>query len=346
MTWQLLQHIYSGTRPSFETVAISPDMPNELVTALEARAQRYPERSKWGSEDPPFVVRGFRVPEAGEGAYAVSFLTYVGQCWDGSPGNYLAHSFVIPAGMVTEQGFNLPWIAASLSPKRHYEPICATGADRLAPISLALDPGHQFLLYAFIVREMERVGMATTTMRIVEHLSGNAGEPLYLPLPAPHPDLPRFFGEVFGSPRDLSPDLLRLYRLAGVFSVLPPAFKPSIGFSVNDDPVGQAYAIRVPREAEAATPAPAEWPWLEHLIALAIENRRQEFLDLCGWLRRLMPAGCKPSRRALDAGFGFYQSVVTARQPELDVMSIHMRAMAGCQVDVEVFRRAHPPGHL
>jgi hypothetical protein len=336
MIWQVYQHIYSGSRPSFETVAVSPELPAPVVTALEARAQRYPDRARWRSDVPPLVVRGFPVQEAGEGVYAVSFLTYAGQCWDGSPGNYLAHSFVIPAGMLAEQGFNLAWIAASLTPVRHYEPVCASGADWLPPLSVELDPGHQFLLFAFVARELEQDAVAGLMLRVVEHLSGAGREALALALPPPHPELARVFGEVFGPCRDLNSDLLRLYRLAGALSVLPPAFLRGGGFSVNDEPAGKAFEICVPRAEEAAPNPPAEWPWLDHLTTLARENRRDEFLGLCGWLRQLTPAGYKPSRRAVDEGFLFHHAVIAAPQANLDAVVVRLRAMAGCQVSVGV----------
>jgi len=341
MIWQLPQHIYTSTgRKNFETVAVSPDISADVVRNLEARARSYPDRRLWDStsSSPPFIMRGFRI-SGSEHIWGVSLLQYVGASLDRPEGNYLAHSYIIPAGLLREQDYNLAWIPVCLPIRHDYDPIGFSGADRLDPLPVDIDAAKQLLLFAFVARELTTPGIRGVIERLVEHACRPGGAPLDIEMPGPHKELVKLYEDVLGFAPETAPgpDVLRLLRLAGALAILPAAFKQNLSFSVNDTPSEQ-YSLRLLRAASAGTTSSdAGWPWLDHCVKLAFERDLDGLGRLHGWLTRLLSAEYEPSRKALDAGLDFYRNVISpasAKETDTEVLMNQLRTFQGCDVAV------------
>ena len=314
---------------NFETVAVSPEISSDALRQLEAQAQLYPDRRFWGNDaTPPFLVRGFQLTGEGEPQYAVSLSYYVGPGLNRPEGNYLAHSYVIDRELLEQQNYNLPWIAACLPCYFKYYPTKGIGADQLEPLEVELDPLGQFKLFSFVAHELTEAGLYELCKRLMDHASSeNCGEPLDFDLPPPHPELSRFYNEDMGQPAEAAPgpDALRLLRLAGLFAILPMAFKQNPTFTVNDGlraPGGSGsgiYALRVAR-SEGHLPATINggWPWLEFCLKVTSENDWQRLSALQTWLSGLLPLESF-SKEMIDRGFKLDQRLGTIEN-ELPVL--------------------------
>ncbi len=337
MKWKIPQHIYTA-RWDFETVAVTQGIGDELRSHLEKRAQVSPfVGAARQPGPPPYVVRGFLLPGQEE-LYGVSLLLYTGRSMNRGEGNYVAHSYLIPPGLLLEQRFNLPWIAMLLPLAFGYKPRNPSGPDQIPPLELEMDPNKQFGIFAFLAQELGRPNLDGLVNRLIERACAQDGRPLELTMPAPTQDTGRIFSEVLGEPleQEPAPDRLRLMRLAGALAVLPASFKRGLTFTVNEV-TSESYAIRVGRDpAPDVAGQPEPWPWLEHCLALTAAAPYTEIGRMHDWLSRLMPVHIAPSRRALDLGFGYWREVVVA-QPVPDAafgILERLPAFNDLQVDV------------
>ncbi len=351
MSCQIPQHIYTSTgRINFETVAVSPGVPPEIVKQLEARAQSYPNRRQWGEDPPvpPFVVRGFRI---GEQDYGIGLLLYIGESLSRAEGNYICHSYVIPHELLEQQDYNLPWIAANLPINFGYYPAKGSGKDELPPLEFDLDPARQLTMFRFAAREMGEAGLRALVNDLI--VSAESGKGQALELPTPHKGLGSIFHEVLGLPPEAAPpqpDALRLLRLAGAIAILPSAFKQSLTFTINDnapqasDANTEGYAVRVARtdrDSNSVSPGRAYWPWFDYCVRLAEDGQLDKLQEMCAWLSKLLPGGV-PSRKALDAGFKFYRDLVAGDRSgvshhparQRDLIS-RIASFEGCAVDAD-----------
>jgi hypothetical protein len=319
MSYELKQHIYtsSGSK-KFETVAISANITARTQASLEAQASRYSRSTT--TDDLPLIFRAFYI--AAEETFAVSLLAYTGASFDRTEGNYLAHSYVVPAELVKESRYNLAWIAAHLPIAVGYQPRDPYGADRLAPAMVNIEQGQQFNLFAFLIREMGEADLYALFGQLVQSLSeSDSKEVMALQMPPPSEGFQNLYTEVHGPDKRISDnqDFLRLLRLAAALAVLPIAFKSQATFAVNELHAASSaytrdeYAVTVLRaSAEKRTAAPP-WPWLSHCIALARAEQWAELTTLCEWLNDLLPLHCQGSRAALDAGFELFTVIKQAR---------------------------------
>jgi hypothetical protein len=367
MSWKLPQHIYTSTgRMNFETVAVSPEIDSETLRQLEARAQLYPERRFWGDDaTPPFLARGFQITGSKE-QYAVSLSYYVGPGLNRPEGNYLSHSYVIDRELLSEQNYNLPWIAACLPCHFKYYPAKGIGADRLDPFEVDFNHLDQYKLLTFVAHELTETGLSDLTSRLMDHLGGaNASETLELELPPPHPELPHLYHEDMGQPPEAAPgpDAIRLLRLAGLFAILPAPFKQNPTFIVNEGARAQgssgfdSYTVRVARHY-GPYPAPSQTTrsWFDFSLKLLTEQKLEQLSEVQAWLSSLLPNGSMPSYKVIELGFRLDQRLTaignelpartedeTGRK-KLAVEILHaINELEECHVNVDaVYRRVWP----
>ena len=232
MILKVEQHIYTS-RLKFETVAISSGITAEIRAALEANASQYPASKH---DVKPFIFRGIPLPC---GHYAIMLMGYVGSDYTRSEGNYLAHSFVVaPEDMALVQ-WNTAFVAAHL-PWDRYRTERTSGIISLEPLKVQIHLANRYRFLRLALSDLGEKRLAETTCNVMHHLlQSNAAEPPRICLGTPPTHLKAFVKDAFGDISTPSADVLNVWRLAGIMSLIPSLFLKNRGFSVNDTKPGQ-----------------------------------------------------------------------------------------------------------
>ena len=331
------QHLYTGTMRRFETIARSPDIGRDEGREIENRAGSFSYKATDGYA--PLLFRGFPLSVSERDfSTGIMLLCYLDNDPSGRGGNYMAHSFLIETEQLRRCGWNVAWIATHLPIWDEFQP--ALEIVELAPLSVQIDPQEQ---YRFLQLVMDEIGREATT-QIMEHILLKVGKSAdaILPLQLPFKPLPgerewesisgRILSEGDASIPVPTLDVLNIWRLAGIMSVLPPIFQKYGSFSINDATIPSKYALTVLWEAPSETlPSVDVSPYLEYCMNLVTQEQFDEIDRLKSWMEKPLKT---PSTDALNICLLYYNKVVrfleAGGKPDVTAWSTALNDIRSC----------------